>query len=470
MNPKDAKDAGVFQDLSQLFFRLGTRMKGPKSDLKNVPVELPLRDEILSIEQMGLHGKSLAKGHKLATGKARRNLLDRLSENESLLLEVYNLFSEDLGSDTAIPPAGEWLLDNFYLIEEQIRLAKRHLPKAYSRELPHLLGGDLAGYPRVYGIALEIISHGDGKIDLENLSSFVSAYQSVSTLKLGELWAIPIMLRLALIEKLRRTSVRIAAARADKQKAVYWADKMSETVAKDPNSLILTIADMARSNPPMVSSFVAELVRRLQGQSPALSLPLNWIEQRLAESVLTTEQMVRAENQEQAAEQVSISNTISSLRLLGSTDWREFVESMSKVEEILCQDPAGVYARMDFPTRDSYRHVVEKLARRSKYSEREIAQHAVSLAQKAAAEQGETHKEAHVGYYLLDKGLFKTEHIGEVHPKPNEALRKLVKRIPLWTYIGLILLITLASGYALAYVASLRACIFGNYGCSRSLP
>jgi cellobiose phosphorylase len=454
MNPKDAKDAGVFQDLSQLFFRLGTRMKGPKSDLKNVPVELPLRDEILSIEQMGLHGKSLAKGHKLATGKARRNLLDRLSENESLLLEVYNLFSEDLGSDTAIPPAGEWLLDNFYLIEEQIRLAKRHLPKAYSRELPHLLGGDLAGYPRVYGIALEIISHGDGKIDLENLSSFVSAYQSVSTLKLGELWAIPIMLRLALIEKLRRTSVRIAAARADKQKAVYWADKMSETVAKDPNSLILTIADMARSNPPMVSSFVAELVRRLQGQSPALSLPLNWIEQRLAESVLTTEQMVRAENQEQAAEQVSISNTISSLRLLGSTDWREFVESMSKVEEILCQDPAGVYARMDFPTRDSYRHVVEKLARRSKYSEREIAQHAVSLAQKAAADHGEAHKEAHVGYYLLDKGLFKTEHIGEVHPKPNEALRKLVKRIPLWTYIGLILLITLASGYALAYVAS----------------
>ncbi len=449
------KDAGVFQRLSQVFSKDSSKMKGHRKVAKYGPTELPLRAEILSTEQMEVHGKSLANGHRLGAGKSKDNLLDRLADNESTLLEVYNLFSEDLRSDAAIPPAGEWLLDNFYLIEEQIRIAKSHLPKAYSKELPHIQSGALTGNPRVYDIALEIISHGDGRIDLESLGSFVTAYQSVSILKLGELWAIPIMLRLALIEKLRRTSVRIAAARDDKQEAVYWADKISETAAKDPNSLILTIADMARSDPPLVSSFVAELVRRLQGQAPALSLPLNWIEQRLAESALTTEQLVRAENQEQAMEQVSMSNTIGSLRVLGNTDWRKFVESMSKVEEILSQDPSQTYAKMDFATRDSYRHVVERLARRSQYSESEIAAQAVRLATKGASSKGETHREAHVGYYLLDKGLFKTEHMGRVRLKSNETLRKLIKRIPLWTYISIILLITLASSYYLARVSAL---------------
>ncbi|MDY0222077.1 MAG: glucoamylase family protein [Desulfobacterium sp.] len=449
------KHVGVFKKLSQIFSRHSTRMKVSKSELKYGSEDLPFRTEILSSDQMDSHGKGLARRHELAKGKPKSKLLDRLAKNESLLLEVYNLLSDDLRSDIAIAPAGEWLLDNFYLVEEQIRIAKSHLPKVYSKELPHLQGGPLAGFPRVYDIALEIISHGEGRIDLENLSSFVSAYQSVTTLKLGELWAIPIMLRLALIEKLRRISLRIASTRSDKQKAVYWADKMMETVAKDPNSLILTIADMARSNPPMTSSFVAELVHRLQGQAPALSLPLNWIEQRLAESVLTTEQLVRAENQQQAMEQVSIGNTIGSLRLLDNTDWRQFVESMSKVEQILCQDPAQTYANMDFATRDSYRHVVEKLARRSNYSERGIAHYAMRLAQKSAAGKGGAHREAHIGYYLLDKGLFKMENMGKVRLKSSQAVRKLVKRAPLWVYIGSILLMTLTSGYFLACVSSL---------------
>ena len=240
------------------------------------------------------------------------------------------------------------------------------MPKGYSRELPRLLNGPSAGLPRVYDIALETISHGDGRVDPESLSSFVAAYQTVTVLKLGELWAIPIMLRLALIENLRRVAARIAADRIDRNRADYWADQMTEIAEKDPKSLILVIADMARSNPPMVSSFVAELARRLQGQGPALALPLTWIEQRLSESGLTIEQLVQSENQQQAADQVSMSNSIGSLRFLGAMDWREFVETMSVVEQTLREDPGGVYGRMDFATRDRYRHVVEKIAKSSR--------------------------------------------------------------------------------------------------------
>ena len=341
------------------------------------------------------------------------------------------------------------------------------MPKGYSRELPRLSNGPSAGLPRVYDIALETISHGDGRVDPENLSSFVAAYQTVTTLKLGELWAIPIMLRLALIENLRRVAARIAADRIDRNRADYWADQMTEIAAKDPKSLILAIADMARSNPPMVSSFVAELTRRLQGQGPALALPLTWIEQRLSESGLTIEQLVRSENQQQAADQVSMSNSIGSLRFLGAMDWREFVETMSIVEQTLGEDPGDVYGKMDFATRDRYRHVVEKIAKSSPHSESEVARQAIQLAQEGAARKGGDDRAAHVGFYLIDEGLAQLERMAEVRLSPAEVLRKVGRRFPLLLYGGAILLMTaiFAGGFAAkAYAGGLQGWALGLVG------
>ena len=292
----------------------------------------PLRSELFSAEQMEQYGKTLAGLHILGPKVVPdQQLLSRLAENETILMEVHDLVSEAVKANRQITPAGEWLLDNFYLIEEQIRTGRRHLPKGYSKELPRLLNGPSAGLPRVYDIAKEIISHGEGHVDPENLRRFVTAYQTISTLKLGELWAITIMLRLALIENLRRIAVRVASGRIDRNLADSWADKMTEIAEKDPKSLILVIADMARSNLPMSTPFVSEFVRRLQGQSTALAFPLTWIEQRLSESNQTTVQLIQYGNQQQAADQVSISNSIGSLRFLGALDWREFVESMSYV-------------------------------------------------------------------------------------------------------------------------------------------
>ena len=164
--------------------------------------ELPLRAELFSALQMEQHGRVLASAHKLSTGRGRDQLLARLADNENVIIDACNQLTEAIKDGRQVTPAAEWLLDNFYLIEEQIRTAKRHLPKNYSKELPRLLygsSGTPAGRPRVYDIALETISHGDGRVDPESLSSFVAAYQRVTPLKLGELWAIPIMLRLALI-------------------------------------------------------------------------------------------------------------------------------------------------------------------------------------------------------------------------------------------------------------------------------
>ena len=424
---------------------LRTATESPNGELAGSNViddHTPLRAELFSADQMEHHGKALAAAHVLSKSRPQNRLLRRLDENEQVLAETSNLLTAAVKSERRIAPAGVWLLDNYYLIEDQIRTARRHLPMGYSRKLPRLGQGPSRGLPRVYDLAQETISHGDGRVDPDTLGRFVTAYQSIVPLMLGELWAIPIMLRLALIENLRRVGARITASRTHLELAEDWANKMMEIAESDPKSLILVIADMARSNPPMVSSFVAELVRRLQGHGHALALPLTWIEQRLAESSQTIEQLVRSETQQQAADQVSISNTIGSLRFLEAMDWRVFVESMSFVEQILREDSGDAYRQMDFATRDRYRHVIARLANRSPLAEAEVARAAIGLAHQIAAASGESDRRAHVGFYLIDRGLPQLERAIAYRLPVFARMRRSIGRASLFYYLNAILLMT----------------------------
>ena len=445
----------IFGHLTQFRARLRTAASSSKLPAE----EQPLRSELYSADQLERHGEALAAAHKLRAGRRRvprgELLLGRLAENEDALVAAGEMLKAAVSAGRAIAPAGEWLLDNFHLIEEQVRTAKRHLPKAYSRELPRLLHGPSAGLPRIYDIALEAIAHGDGRLDAESLRRFVAAYQAVAPLKLGELWAIPIMLRFALLENLRRVAARIAAGTAERDLACAWADRMIEIAGRDAKSLILATADMARSNPPMASSFVAELARRLQGQGAALALPLTWMEQRLAELDLTIERLVQSQTQEQAADQVSMANSIGSLRLLGATDWREFVEAMSVVERTLRED--RVYGAMDFATRDRYRHVVEKIAKAGPLSEVEVAREAMRLAHAAAA---------HVGFYLIDKGRPELERAAQARVSLLDAARRTSRRMALPLYLGAIALVTgvFSMGLVLSYAGGAREWLLGLIG------
>jgi cellobiose phosphorylase len=410
--------------------------------------EPPLRAQLFSAEQMERHGRALARSHQIAQSRAPDRLIARLADNKRVLDQARVLLTEAAQENRRITPAGEWLLDNFYLIEEQIRTARRHLPKNYSRELPRLANGPSAGYPRVYDIALEAISHGDGRIDAKGLSRFVAAYQSVSPLRLGELWAIPIMLRLALIENLRRVGARVIVDRIERNLADAWADRLTAVAETDSKNLVLVVADMARANPPQSGPFVAELARRLQGQSSALALPLSWIEQWLGESEQSIERMVHVENQGQAADQVSISNSIGSVRYLSTMDWREFVETMSVVEQTLREDPAGAYARMTFASRDRYRHMVETIARRCELSESEVASKALELARIEAAgfdsheaddavrdPLGIEHPATHIGWFLIDAGLPQLQRAVSMRRPLGAAIRHQARKAPLLLYL-----------------------------------
>jgi len=431
------------------------RLRLPDQDAQDS--QPPLRAELFSVDQMEQHGRALAKTHALSTSPTPDRLLRRLGSNERALEGARTLLTSAVQGKLPISPAGEWLLDNFYLIDEHIRAARRDLPPGYSRELPQLAQGPSRGLPRVYDLALEAISHGDGRVDAEGLLRFVAAYQTESLLTLGELWAVPIMLRLALIENLRRVGARITAARLQLNQAQTWATQMLRIASSDPKSLILVVADMARSEPPMVSPFVAELARRLQGQGPALALPLTWIEQWLAESSLTIEQMVQSENQQQAADQVSISNTIGSLRFLSLMEWREFVETMSAVEQVLRTDPVGVYAAMDAASRDRYRHVVERLAKGCGLSEADVARKAVGLSQAAAGRYGIGEHTTHVGYYLIDRGLSELEQAVGVRLHVIEWLRRGMTCRPLLLHLSSIAAMTLLFGGWLIMQAEAQA-------------
>ena len=414
------------------------------SDGNNGVQEKPFRDEILSVDQLERHALAIAASHELSAEQTPDRLLPRLDDNEKILFDAHTLITSAVLQNRRIAPAAEWMLDNFYLIEEQIRSTRRLLPSSYSSELPKLDNSESAHYPRAYGIAIELISHTDGRVDAPALHGFVKAYQSIRPLKLGELWALPLMLRLALIENLRRVAVRIVRGRHDRDLATQWSTKMIETMERCPSDLILVLADMARANPPLSGAFLADLTRNLQGQTPSFAIVVTWLEQRLANSGQTIEQLILDEGQTQAADQVSVGNSINSLRFLSIHDWPPFIAEQSVIEQTLHCDPAGVYSNMDFATRNRYRHAVEAIAKRAGCSEYDVAKRAVQLAQTEAVDPSHE-RSTHVGYFLVDQGRPALERLVQMHLTPSAVVEKIRRTFPLSIYLSVILMIALAT-------------------------
>ncbi len=416
-----------------------------------------LRSELFSIEQLKRQGAMLAGQYKIDPHPGPDRLLPRLADNERVLIAAYDVVTVAVAPGQRIIPAEAWLLDNFYLIEQQINQARRHLPRGYSRQLPRLANGSSAGFPRIYDLALQLISHMDGRVDKENLIQFVAAYQTVEPLKLGELWAFPIMLQLALLENIRRAALRIARRREELNAAIIWADRMLAAAEREPKQLIQLLSEFANADVPLTAPFVEEFYARLQAQGSAMAFVQTWVEQKLLEQGITAAQLSEASGRTGAANQISIANSIGSLRFISTMDWRNFVESLSIVEETLRADPAGMHALQDFATRDRYRHVIEDVARRSSYSELAVTREVIALAQTAAEQLGVHNRTAHVGYYLIDQGRPILESkVGFKIPWKLKISRA-SQHLNLILYLGPILMLTaLAASVALLSFESLN--------------
>jgi cyclic beta-1,2-glucan synthetase len=401
-----------------------------------------LRSELFSIEQLKRHAVLMAGRHQIASNTGPDMLLPRLADNEKVLIATYDLITHAVASGLPLVSAEAWLFDNFYLIEQQITLARLHLPRAYSRQLPRLATGPMAGFPRIYDLALELISHMDGRIDQDNATHIIEAYQTVEPLQLGELWAFPIMLQLALLENLRRVGLRIASRRTERDIATSWADRMLATAEHEPKKLIQLLAMFADADVPLTAPFVEEFYVRLQAQGQAMAFVQTWIEQSLLAQGVTATQLSEAASRTAAANQISIANSIASLRFIGVMDWHEYVESLSMVDYILRQDPARIYQTQDFATRDRYRHAIEDLARECNASESAMAHRVIYLAQQATFVFDAKHRSAHVGYYLMAEGKSQLQQATFGRLPWTFQAREGLRRFRLPLYLGVIFLLS----------------------------
>ena len=404
--------------------------------------EKPLRDELLSVERLEERARSLAGRFTVApTSRRAKRPFPRLSDNARVLREAYATLADDVHRGEFVTPPAEWLLDHFHLVTAEIRAVRQNLPHAYYRELPRLPQPQWPGHARVYAMALELIRHSDSRLDRSQLVRFMSSYQSVAPLTIGELWAWPSILRLALIENLRRLSEEILVARESRMAADVTVTQYEKGV--QPSSLPAT-ADMA---------YVVRLLQRVREYGLRLSPLHAAIERHLSDRGMTTEDAIRTEHQRQAAAQVSVANVLTSLRLCSTLDWSDYFETVSLVEQVLQRDPAGVYGAMDFLSRDRQRQAVEELAAPTGEAQVGVALRAIESARQAAEAGSMTDRTAHVGYHLVGEGRPDLEADIGYRPRVSKRFRRLVLGAPTTFYAGSVGLITaLLIGFGLAYV------------------
>ena len=361
--------------------------------------EDPIRAELFGIERLEQHAESLAVAQRVMRQSGRgRRLLPRVEHNGRVLRASYRVIANAIREERAITPAAEWLVDNFHVVDEQLREIRADLPPGFYRELPKLAEGPLAGYPRVYGIAWAFVAHTDSRLDPESLRRFVHAYQRVQPLTMGELWAVAITLRVVLVENLRRLAESIVRGRAARQEADALAD---ELLGVGDGDVAPTAKGLERfEGGPLVTAFAVQLVQRLREQDRAVTPALRWLDQRLEAQGRTSEEIVRIEHQRQAAMNVTVRNVIMSMSLMSALDWAQFFETVSLVDEVLRAGPN--YAAMDFATRDAYRHAVEELARGSGRSELEVAREA--MAHTHRADGADDDRRSDPGFYLIGNG------------------------------------------------------------------
>jgi cellobiose phosphorylase len=391
----------------------------------------------------------VAKAQRLAPRppRARRRLLDRLDETRRIVADTHDRLAAAAERDHNVGPAGEWLLDNIHVVQEHILEVRESLPSGYYRELPELAGGALAGYPRVYEIAIALISHTEARVELDDLTLFVAAFQEVSPLRIGELWALPAMLRLGLIESVRRMALRSVRRLDELETADEWAAHLAQAAADSDGRLEASLAEFLDRPPELSPTFVARFLQQLRFQA-GVNPRLRPLELWVAEHGMSAEDASGRATERVALTQVMMANSITSLRSIARMDWETFVEGLSVLEAELRHDPAGVYPRMTFETRDQYRHVVERIAKRTRREEPAVAREAVALCAGAADERAR-----HVGYFLVDDGLLALERATGYRPPVPARLLRWATRHPNVVFGGGVLLGTALALAALLWLA-----------------
>jgi cyclic beta-1,2-glucan synthetase len=425
--------------------------------LEPAPVPNLRTVEIFSQDQLEAHAERIAATHRLAANPRRgRPLLPRLDDSAARLEQAYRFLSAAARDDPQPVASEDWLRDNHHIVQDQVREIRQDLPRSYYLELPKLADGPAQGYPRVYLLASELIAHTAGRVDLDTLVDFARAYQRVAPLSIGEIWAIPIMLRLALVEELRRLADGVVNARQSREKARRWHEEAVSGADWTERSIHRLLEDGRQADKRLSAAFVVELLQWFRDQPSTAGPAWQALQHALQDQDDSAEEMLRLEHQREAADQLEIGNAITSMRHVSSIDWTLFFERVSLVEHLLRNDPAGAYALMDFSTRDRYRHSIEQVAKRAQRSEMDVAGRAIDLARAALHDEPHHDRRHHVGYYLISRGRLRLERDLRYTPRLRERLARFAFRHPALGYLGALAAVTAVSVASLLIYAGRR--------------
>ena len=354
--------------------------------------EPPIRAELFGIHRFEEHGRSLALAQVVQPGTVRtgRPFFPRVEKNLQALRIAYDQIALTSSSGHYVTPAAEWLLDNFHLVEAQLEQIREGVPRRYYAELPKLAAAPLAGLPRVYGIAWAYVAHTDSVLDPETFTAFLRAYQEVGELRLAELWALPTTLRVVLLENLRRMADEIAAGKVARELAHAIGDAAERITEQQLDAL-----DVQMTRRGLRRAWLTQLWQRAptdRGDSPP---PLvKWMERNCPDGPA----LVMESQTAQVAANLTVSNIITTLRLIGQIDWVDLIEPVSRSLQVLRQLPS--FAQESELTRQQITRAVEQLARHTRRPELQIAQAVVALACAGHA----TPVQRTAGYYLLSEG------------------------------------------------------------------
>jgi cyclic beta-1,2-glucan synthetase len=434
------------------------RWRGRGRALLDRPSEIdePISAEIFSVERLEHHAESLARAQEVSPVQtAGISLRGRLRTNAATLGSAFHTLIAGIRRGRAVTPAAEWLVDNYYIVDEHIRAVRHDLPVGFYKQLPKLSNGPLRGYPRVYGLAWAIVAHSDNRFELDTLVRFCRAYQRVQPLTIGELWAIAITLRVVLIENLSRLSSGIVYRLALREKADELADKWLPDDAEQAAPITAAVRGLDAQSIP--NAFAVQLFQRLRDHDPETTPALAWLHRTFAAQNKSADDIVHSEHQRQGAVNVSVRNVITSLRLISSVDWAKFFESVSLVDEVM--RGGSSYAAFDFSTRDLYRHAIEDLSRRSQHTEIDVARRALAQA-KRAADRGnagsrlpESEHRLEPGYYLVSAGRAELERELEYRIPWSQRLARWTRGAGVLGYGGGIAVLSIAMTAALIFAA-----------------
>ena len=332
----------------------------------------------------------------------KKKLISNLDRSYEKILEGYEKIDKEGKNKKDVLPAAEWLLDNLYLIEKEYKSIKYNMPQTYYKDLPVIYKGVMKEYPRVYHIAIEIVSHTDGRMDEHVIEDFIRAYQKNAILTSGELWAIPIMLRIALIQNISKITEKIVKAEEDKKEAELVAERLINAFNEGKINVELSILNSQKNI--FTLHFTERLLKLLRDNGIDSKEVYDFIDEILGAQDTSSEKIIALEHQIEANFEISMANSINSIRVIEGLNWKKYFEDLSPVEAILREDPALIYKEMDFKSRDKYRHEIEKLSKHTKLAESYIAKKTIECCYDSKIPENNIYKK-HVGYYLIDDGL-----------------------------------------------------------------